>query len=163
MNEVDHRPQHQGHEHGHRSTHTDRYTRPMRAPESPLPEVRQAGPSQADLDPHRPHRRLQDHRLSGDHLRRIRRPLRCCKTFRNTPEGVLPKAKYDNKVRDLVLDRILDDGMNVERTLESIRREFLLDLSPGFVYDVLKDQAAQLDMSEHRAQGPQALQRHTLR
>ena len=24
----------------------------------------------------------------------------CSTTFRNTPEGVLPKAKYDNKVRD---------------------------------------------------------------
>ena len=31
----------------------------------------------------------------------------CCTTFRNTPEGVLPKAHYDNKVRDLVLDRII--------------------------------------------------------
>src|SRR5271168_762322 len=57
----------------------------------------------------------------------------CCKTFRNNPEGVLPKAKYDNKVRDLVLERILHDGLNIERTLESIRREFLLDLSSGFV------------------------------
>jgi Transposase, Mutator family len=75
---------------------------------------------------------------------------RCRKTFRNTPQGVLPKAKYDNMVRDLVLDRILRDGMNVERTLESIRRDFLLDLSPGFVYDMLKDQAAQLDVAEHR-------------
>jgi hypothetical protein len=31
----------------------------------------------------------------------------CRTTFRNTPEGVRPKAKYDNKVRDLVLDRVL--------------------------------------------------------
>jgi transposase-like protein len=74
----------------------------------------------------------------------------CCTTFRNTPEGVLPKALYDNKVRDLVLGRILKDGMNVEQTLESLGREFLLDLSTGFVYDVLHDHAAQLDMSEHR-------------
>jgi hypothetical protein len=74
----------------------------------------------------------------------------CCATFRNTPEGVLPKAKYDNKVRDLVLERILDDGMNVERALDSIRREFLLDLSSGFVYDVLRGQAEQLDMAAHR-------------
>ena len=74
----------------------------------------------------------------------------CCTTFRNTPEGVLPKAPYDNKVRDLVLDRILDDGMSIERTLESIRREFLLDLSTGFVYDVLRDRAAELDMAAHR-------------
>src|SRR5512135_3703038 len=74
----------------------------------------------------------------------------CCTTFRNTPEGVLPKARYDNKVRDLVLDRILQDGMSIERTLGSLHREFLLDLSPGFVYDVLHDRAAQLDMAAHR-------------
>jgi transposase-like protein len=73
-----------------------------------------------------------------------------CTTFRNSPEGVLPRALYDNQVRDLVLDRILKDGMSVERTLESLRREFLLDLSTGFVYDVLHDHARQLDMSAHR-------------
>ena len=74
----------------------------------------------------------------------------CCKTFRNSPEGVLPRALYDNKVRDLVLDRILKDGMSIERTLESLGREFLLDLSTGFVYDVLYDHAKQLDMAAHR-------------
>ncbi|MFN2486878.1 MAG: transposase [Acidimicrobiia bacterium] len=74
----------------------------------------------------------------------------CCTTFRSTPEGVLPRALYDNKVRDLVLDRVLKDGMSVERTLESLGREFLLDLSTGFVYDVLHDHARRLDMSEHR-------------
>ena len=74
----------------------------------------------------------------------------CCTTFRTTPEGVLPRARYDNKVRDLVLDRILKDGMNIEQTIESLRREFLLDLSTGFIYDVLRDRVAALDMSEHR-------------
>jgi hypothetical protein len=74
----------------------------------------------------------------------------CCTTFRNTPEGVLPRALYDNKVRELVLDRILKDGMNIEQTLASLRREFFLDLSTGFVYDLLRDQAAQLDMAAHR-------------
>ncbi len=74
----------------------------------------------------------------------------CCTTFRNSPEGVLPKAPYDNKVRDLVRDRILDDALNVERALESIRRDFLLDLSSGFVSDVLRDRAAELDMAAHR-------------
>ena len=74
----------------------------------------------------------------------------CCTTFRTAPEGVLPRTRYDNKVRDLVLGRILDDGMNVERASASLRREFLLDLSTGFVYDVLRDRAAQLDMAEHR-------------
>jgi hypothetical protein len=74
----------------------------------------------------------------------------CCTTFRNTPEGVLPRALYDNKVRDLVLERIIEDGMNIEQTLESLRREFLLELSTGFVYDLLRDRAAQLDLAEHR-------------
>jgi Transposase len=74
----------------------------------------------------------------------------CCTTFRTTPKGVLPRARYDNKVRDQVLDRILKDGMNVEQTMESLRRDFLLDLSTGFVYDVLYGCAKQLDMSDHR-------------
>src|SRR3954470_19127084 len=74
----------------------------------------------------------------------------CRTTFRSCPEGVPPKAKYDNRVRELVLDRLLKDGMSVERARESIRREFLLDLSTGFVYDVLRDRAAQLDMAAHR-------------
>jgi transposase-like protein len=74
----------------------------------------------------------------------------CCTTFRSTPEDVLPRALYDNKVRALVLDRILKDGMNVEQTLESLSREFLLDLSTGYVYDVLHDHAARLDMAAHR-------------
>jgi hypothetical protein len=33
----------------------------------------------------------------------------CCKcstTFRTSPEGVAPKAQYDNRVRELVLDRL---------------------------------------------------------
>lgn len=74
----------------------------------------------------------------------------CSKTFRNTHEDVPPRAAYDNKVRELVLDRILKDGMSVERTLQSLQREFLLELSSGFVYDVLRDQVAQLDMAAHR-------------
>ena len=39
----------------------------------------------------------------------------CCKTFRTTPPNVEPRALYDNTVRQAVLDRILDDGMSVER------------------------------------------------
>jgi transposase-like protein len=74
----------------------------------------------------------------------------CCRTFRTAPEDVLPRAKYDNKVRQAVLDRILDDGMNVEATLRSLQRDFLLDLSTGFVYDCLHNAVAQLQMSAHR-------------
>ncbi len=76
----------------------------------------------------------------------------CCSTFRTSPEGVLPRWKYDNKVRQAVLDRILDDGMNVEATLRSLQRDFYLELSTGFVYDCMRDAAAQLDMSAHREQ-----------
>jgi hypothetical protein len=74
----------------------------------------------------------------------------CCTTFRTTREDVLPRARYDNTARDLVLDRILEDGMNVEQTIESLRREFLLDLSTGFIYDVLHEHAQRRNISEHR-------------
>lgn len=80
----------------------------------------------------------------------------CCSTFRTSPDGILPRWKYDNKVRQAVLERILDDGMNVEATLRSLQREFLLELSTGFVYDCLRDAAAQLDLSAHREQILQA-------
>ena len=76
----------------------------------------------------------------------------CCKTFRTQAEGVLPKAKYDNKVREAVLDGILEDQLNVEAVLRRMKRDFLLDLSTGFVYDCLYDAAKLLDMAEHRRQ-----------
>ncbi len=74
---------------------------------------------------------------------------RCCKTFRTTPPDVEPKALYDNTVRRAVLDRILEDGMSVERVLASMRRDFLLDLSDGFVYDCLDWQARRLNLADH--------------
>jgi hypothetical protein len=77
---------------------------------------------------------------------------RCRTTFRNAPEDVLPRRRYDNKVRQAVLDRILDDGLNVEATLRSLARDFYLDLSTGFVYDCLRDAVAQAQMSAHRKQ-----------
>src|SRR3954447_16300930 len=75
---------------------------------------------------------------------------RCRKTFRTTPPGVEPKALYDNTVRQAVLDRILDDGMSAERVIASMRRDFFLDLSDGFVYDCLSWQARRLDLADHR-------------
>src|SRR3954453_5105550 len=65
----------------------------------------------------------------------------CCTTFRTTPPGVEPRALYDNKVRQAVLDRILEDGMSVERVIAAMGRDFHLDLSDGFVYDCLDWQA----------------------
>ena len=49
-----------------------------------------------------------------------------------------------------VLDRILEDGMSVERVIASMRRDFLLDLSDGFVYDCLDWQVRRLDLADHR-------------
>src|SRR5512135_798025 len=75
---------------------------------------------------------------------------RCCTTFRTTPPDIEPRALYDNKVRRAVLDRILDDGMSVERVIASMRRDFYLDLSDGFVYDCLDWRARRLDLADHR-------------
>jgi transposase-like protein len=74
----------------------------------------------------------------------------CCTTFRTTPPGVEPRALYDNTVRQAVLDRILEDGMSAERVIASMRRDFLLDLSDGFVYDCLDREVRRLDMTDHR-------------
>lgn len=74
----------------------------------------------------------------------------CCKFFRTHPDDVLPKAKYDNKVRDAILEGILSDQLNVEAVRRRMERDFLLDLSTGFVYDCLHEAAKHLDMAEHR-------------
>lgn len=74
----------------------------------------------------------------------------CCKTFRTQPPGIAPKGKYDNKVRDAVLNRILDDAMNVEAVLRALRRDFCLELSSGFIYDCLRAAAGELDLAEKR-------------
>jgi transposase-like protein len=76
----------------------------------------------------------------------------CCTTFRTSPDGVLPKHHYDNKVRQAVLEHILDSHLNVEATLQALRRDFVLDLSTGFVYDCLRDAARRLDLAEYRRQ-----------
>src|SRR5437588_5719316 len=78
---------------------------------------------------------------------------RCCcrKYFRFCPPQVCPKAEYDNLVREAVLNRILDDGLNVQRTLAALRRDFLLELSSGFVYDCLDWGLARLRHGDRRA------------
>jgi hypothetical protein len=75
----------------------------------------------------------------------------CCKYFRSWPLSVPPKADYDDKVRHAVLDRVIEDGLNVERTLVAMERDFGLKLSEGFVYDCLRWKVAQLDLAPHRA------------
>jgi hypothetical protein len=74
----------------------------------------------------------------------------CCRSFRTSPEGVLPKHAYDNKVRQAVLDLILDSRLNVEATRHALRRDFLLDLSTGFVYDCLHAAVREVDGAAYR-------------
>lgn len=84
------------------------------------------------------------------HYAEYKPSCRCRKSFRSCPPGILPKAEYDNLVRNAVLDRLLEDGLNVERTRAAMRRDFLLDLSSGFIYDCLDWRLRQLNLSEHR-------------
>jgi hypothetical protein len=74
----------------------------------------------------------------------------CCKSFRSCPPTICPKADYDNLVRQAVLNRILDDGLNVERTRAAMKRDFLLELSTGFIYDCLDWGLSRLNQTEHR-------------
>jgi transposase len=74
----------------------------------------------------------------------------CCKTFRSHVEGIEPRAEYTNRVRDAVIDRLLDDGMSLHRLQQAMRRDFLLDLSDGFLYDCLDWKVRQTDMPGYR-------------
>jgi transposase len=74
----------------------------------------------------------------------------CCKDFRTWPLDVPAKADYDATVRQAVLDRLVRDRLNVAQTKAAMRRDFLVTLSEGFVYDCLRWQLARLDLAGHR-------------
>jgi hypothetical protein len=74
----------------------------------------------------------------------------CRKTFRSWVPNSCPKAEYDDLVREAVLNRILDDGLNVLRTIACMKRDFLLELSSGFVYDCLNWGLARLNETGQR-------------
>ena len=74
----------------------------------------------------------------------------CCKTFRAHVDGIEPRAEYTNRVRDAVIDRLLDDGMSIHRLQQAMHRDFLLDLSDGFLYDCLDWKVRQTDMPAYR-------------
>jgi Transposase len=74
----------------------------------------------------------------------------CCKTFRSRIAGVEPRAEYSNRVREAVIDRLLDDTMSVERLRAAMARDFHLDLSEGFVYDCLDWKVRQVDLPAYR-------------
>jgi len=74
----------------------------------------------------------------------------CCKTFRSHPKEVGPRCLYDNEVRNAVIARIVQDGMDVQKLREAMKRDFLLDLSEGFVYDCVHGKVKELEMAEYR-------------
>lgn len=74
----------------------------------------------------------------------------CCKTFRSHVEGIEPRAGYTNRVREVVINRLLDDGMSLHRLQQSMQREFHLDLSDGFLSDCLDWKVRQVDMPGYR-------------
>src|SRR4051812_43783994 len=74
----------------------------------------------------------------------------CRKSFRSCPANVEPKADYDNLIRQAVLNRIFDDGLNIARTRAAMKRDFLLDLSVGFIYDCLRWGLSQLNSGQQR-------------
>lgn len=74
----------------------------------------------------------------------------CCKTFRSHVEGIEPRAEYTNRVRDAVIVRLLDDGMSIHRLQQAMHRDFLLDLSDGFLSDCLDWKVRQTDMPAYR-------------
>jgi hypothetical protein len=63
---------------------------------------------------------------------------------------VPPKAASDATVRQAVRDRLRRDRLNVAQTKAALRRDFLGELSDGFVYDCLRWQLTRLDLAEHR-------------
>ena len=74
----------------------------------------------------------------------------CCVSFHSCPEGVDPKAKYDHKVRQAVVDRILQDKLNLSVVQSSMKRDFLLDLSSGYIYGALEHAIREFDGQEFR-------------
>ena len=75
----------------------------------------------------------------------------CCVSFHSCPLGISPKAKYDDKVRQAVLDRVLNDKLNLSTVQECMKRDFLLELSTGFLYDCLEHAIRQFDGAAFRA------------
>lgn len=75
----------------------------------------------------------------------------CCKTFRSQVAGIEARAQYTNRVREAVINRLLDDGMSMERLRQALRRDFHLELSDGFLYDCLDWKVRQVDLPASRA------------
>lgn len=76
----------------------------------------------------------------------------CCKSFHSHPPSVDLKAKYDRQVRQAVIDRILQDKLNLSAVQASMQRDFLVKLSSGYIYAALEYAIRQFDGNEFRQQ-----------
>ncbi len=76
----------------------------------------------------------------------------CRVSFHSHPPGVDLKAKYDHKVRQAVIDRILQDKLNLSAVQASMQRDFFVKLSSGYVYSALEHAIRQFDGNEFRRQ-----------
>lgn len=76
----------------------------------------------------------------------------CRMSFHSHPSDVDLKAKYDHKVRQAVIDRILQDKLNLSVVQASMERDFLLKLSTGYVYSALQHAIRQFEGNEFRRQ-----------
>jgi transposase-like protein len=74
----------------------------------------------------------------------------CCKTFRSQMPGIEPRAEYTNRVRAAVIDRLLEDGMSLNRLQQALLRDFHLDLSDGFLYACLDWKVRQTNLPAYR-------------
>jgi transposase-like protein len=79
-----------------------------------------------------------------------RATCRCCRTFRSAPPGVDLRRQYDNRVRDAVLARLIEDGMSIPKLLAAMQRDFFLNLSEGFAYDCIRRRVEELDQADYR-------------
>ena len=84
------------------------------------------------------------------HYGEYRSKCDCCGSFHSHPDDVDLKAKYDHKVRQAVIDRILCDKLNLSSVQASMQRDFLVKLSSGYIYAALDHAIRQFDGNEFR-------------
>ena len=116
----------------------------------PCPEVWPTRPPQTHLPSSYPLPGSPPGGVARRLLRRIQGDLPLLQVFSLLAPRRALQVRLRREVREAVLDRILEDGLNVQRTLESMWRDFGLKLSQGFVYDCLRWRIKQLDMAPHR-------------
>jgi hypothetical protein len=84
------------------------------------------------------------------HYGEYRAKCDCCKSFHSHPDHVDLKAKYDHRVRQAVIDRILNDKLNLSAVQASMQRDFLVKLSSGYIYAALDHAIRKFDGNEFR-------------